>query len=278
VRGLENDFSHPVHANAYLTPRDSPGFTPHYDTHEVFVLQVAGTKRWRLFEPALTLPHRTQPFAPAGYVLPAAPILELELKQGDLLYLPRGYVHAAHTSQRHSAHVTIGITVYTWVELLSQFVGASKELAGFRTALPPGFAAGDDNMKKSLKEGLSRCVRVLQDNGDSDRVIENFLQRVRSARVRPGGTFQSDARVIGLQTRLRTPEASSYRISMEERGTILEFEGKKFVLPDKIRAAVNEMCAKRSFRPGELAGPLDNNGKLNLARYLHDERFLTLVD
>jgi Cupin superfamily protein len=29
---LENDFSHPVHANAYLTPGDSPGFIPHYDT------------------------------------------------------------------------------------------------------------------------------------------------------------------------------------------------------------------------------------------------------
>jgi len=57
--GLENEFSHAVHANAYLTPGDSPGFTPHYDTHEVFVLQIAGTKRWRIYEPPLTLPHRT---------------------------------------------------------------------------------------------------------------------------------------------------------------------------------------------------------------------------
>jgi ribosomal protein L16 Arg81 hydroxylase len=42
---LEDALSHPVHANAYLTPADSPGFTPHYDTHEVLVLQIAGTKR-----------------------------------------------------------------------------------------------------------------------------------------------------------------------------------------------------------------------------------------
>jgi hypothetical protein len=243
---LENDFSHPVHA-------------------------------WRVFEPPLTLPHRTQPFTPMGYVLPAAPILELELKQGDLLYLPRGYVHAAHTSQRHSAHVTIGITVYTWVELLSELVGASKELADFRTALPPGFAA-DDDIKKSLKEGLFRCIRVLQDQGDGDRVIENFLERVRSARVRPGGVFQSDARVIGLQTRLKTPDTSRYRISMEARGTILEFEGRKFALPDKIRVTVNDMCKRKLFRPGDLSGPLDNDGKLRLARYLHGEHFLTLVD
>ncbi len=56
---LENEFSHAAHAYAYLTPGNSPGFTPHYDTHEVFVLQIAGMKRWCLYEPPLTLPHRT---------------------------------------------------------------------------------------------------------------------------------------------------------------------------------------------------------------------------
>jgi ribosomal protein L16 Arg81 hydroxylase len=116
---LEDRFSHPVHANAYLTPADTPGFTPHYDTHEVFVLQIAGTKHWRIFGPSQPLPHRSQSFTPAGYVLPP-PLLELELKPGDLLYLPRGYVHAAASTHGHSAHITIGITVYTWVELIAE--------------------------------------------------------------------------------------------------------------------------------------------------------------
>jgi len=273
---LENEFSHPVHANAYLTPGDSPGFTPHYDAHEVFVLQIAGSKRWRLFEPPLRLPHRTQTFSPTGFVLPA-PIAELELDPGDLLYLPRGYVHAAHTSQSHSAHVTVGMTVYTWVELLAELVGASKEIADFRTALPPGFAT-DDSVKKSLKEGLVRCLERLRSSCDFDRLIEDFRQRVRSAHARPETAFSAEARVIGLQTKLKTPEPGRYRILTEDRGTVLEFEGRKFVLPDQIRTTINEMCAKQSFRPGELAGPLDADGKLNLARYLHGERFLTLVD
>jgi len=150
---LEDEFSHAVHANAYLTPGDSPGFTPHYDTHEVFVLQIAGTKRWRMYEPSLTLPHRTQPFTPMGYALPP-PILELELMPGDLLYLPRGYVHAANTSNSHSAHITVGITVFTRVELISELVASSREMAGFRTALPPGFATRED-VKETLREGSS---------------------------------------------------------------------------------------------------------------------------
>jgi ribosomal protein L16 Arg81 hydroxylase len=273
---LENDFSHAVHANAYLTPGDSPGFTPHYDTHEVFVLQIAGNKRWRLFEPPLKLPHRTQPFTPIGYALPA-PIQELELKPGDLLYLPRGYVHAAYTSHTHSAHVTIGMTVYTWVELLSELVASSKEIAALRTALPPGFATRGD-LKKTLREGLVQCMDQLRDHIDGDRLIETFLQKVKSGQARPGGIFQSDVRVIGLHTQLKTPDAGRYRISMEERSTVLEFDGRKFVLPDKIRATIDDMCKRKSFRPGDLSGPLDHDGKLRLARYLHGERFLTLAD
>jgi ribosomal protein L16 Arg81 hydroxylase len=273
---LENHFSHAVHANAYLTPGDSPGFTPHYDTHDVFVLQIAGVKRWRLFEPPVTLPHRSQPFTPIGYVLPA-PILELELKTGDLLYLPRGYVHAAETMRGHSAHVTIGVTVYTWVDLLSELAASAKDIASCRTALPPGFATRDD-LKSALAEGLARCVSQLQEHADCERLIEGFLQRIRSSQPRVERTFQSDVRVIGLRTRLKTPEAGHYRVFIENRNAILEFDGRKLLLPNKIRITVEDMCKRTSFAPGELAGPLDTDGKLKLARYLHEERFLTLVD
>jgi hypothetical protein len=273
---LENHFSHAAHANAYLTPGDSPGFTPHYDTHEVFVLQIAGNKRWRLFEPALTLPHRSQAFTPLGYVLPS-PILELELEPGDLLYLPRGYVHAAEALRGHSVHVTIGVTVYTWVDLIAELVASAKDIASFRTALPPGFATRDD-LKTALMEGLDTCMDQLREHTDRERLIEGFLQRVRSSQPRLERTFQSDVRVIGLQTRLKIPETDRYRVSMENRNAILEFDGRKFLLPDKIRVTVEDMCRRTSFIPGELAGPLDSDAKLNLTRYFYEERFLTLIE
>ncbi|HUB63260.1 MAG TPA: cupin domain-containing protein [Methylocella sp.] len=273
---LENKLNHAVHANAYLTPGDSIGFTPHYDTHDVFVLQIAGKKRWRIFAPPLTLPHRSQPFTPTGYALPA-PLLELELQPGDLLYLPRGFVHAASTSDTYSAHVTIGMTVYTWVELASELIASSKDLESFRTALPPGFATRED-LKQTLKEGLIQRMDDLRQTSDYDRLIESFLQKVRAGGVRPRGAFQSDVRVIGLQTRLKVPERGRYCVSTESGRAILEFEGRKFALPDQIRTTFDDMCKRTSFRPGELSGPLDNDGKLGLARYLHGECFLTMAD
>ena len=70
---IEEDFDHPVHANVYITPGNARGFSPHYDTHEVFVLQIAGGKRWQIHKPPLSLPHRNQPFDPRSYVSPAPP-------------------------------------------------------------------------------------------------------------------------------------------------------------------------------------------------------------
>ena len=56
VRGLVDDLGHPVQANAYVTPPDARGFDPHYDVHDVFVLQAAGEKRWTVHEPVHRAP------------------------------------------------------------------------------------------------------------------------------------------------------------------------------------------------------------------------------
>ena len=177
---IEAEFDHAVHANVYITPGNAIGFSPHYDTHEVFVLQIAGSKRWRIHKPPLPLPHRSQPFDPRGYV-PSAPLCELDLVPGDLLYLPRGFVHTTETSDSFSVHVTLGITVYTWIDLLTEWVQLSKHSPSFRRALPPGFA-GREDVRKSLGDQLRRMNAELQSITDYDTFVDGFSQRVQSAR------------------------------------------------------------------------------------------------
>ncbi|MGL6342920.1 MAG: JmjC domain-containing protein, partial [Waterburya sp.] len=40
-RDIEIFLNHPVNVNLYLTPQSSQGFSAHYDTHEVFILQIS---------------------------------------------------------------------------------------------------------------------------------------------------------------------------------------------------------------------------------------------
>ena len=42
---------HPVQVNAYLSPSNARGLDLHFDYHDVFVVQLGGSKRWRVWAP-----------------------------------------------------------------------------------------------------------------------------------------------------------------------------------------------------------------------------------
>ena len=99
-RRLEAFFGHPVQANAYYTPAGSQGLPVHHDTHEVISLQVAGSKRWLVYEPVLELPLKNQRYRSA-LGAPGEPLHDVTLRAGDTLYLPRGWLPGPAGPSRH---------------------------------------------------------------------------------------------------------------------------------------------------------------------------------
>ncbi len=118
----------PVQVNAYLTPPGTKGLELHFDYHDVFVLQLDGRKRWRVWEP---LPRTRQPVR-RGPAVPmptfdelGEPLFDLTLHAGDCLYLPRGFPHAAETVEAASSHLTIGVMALTWQQAVHRVVDDS---------------------------------------------------------------------------------------------------------------------------------------------------------
>jgi hypothetical protein len=270
---LQAQLDHAAHANVYITPGNAAGFTPHYDVHEVFVLQIAGKKRWSLYDPPIELPHRTQIFNPNTYT-PTSPFAEVELAAGDLLYLPRGFVHSASTSDSHSVHVTIGITVYTWVDLAKEFLQSCIDRPELRKALPPGFASRSE-LKPVLRRMMSEALEHLHNDSDYDRLIDSFTQRARQGRAHRPEAFRVNVAVIDLQSRLRAPGPSDYLITEDGANTVLEFEGRRHVFPAAVQATLLAMRSSPSFRTVDLPGSMNADTKLGLSRYLSDIGFLT---
>ena len=48
--GLEADLHQGTQVNAYITPPGAQGFATHVDSHDVFVVQVFGTKHWLIHD------------------------------------------------------------------------------------------------------------------------------------------------------------------------------------------------------------------------------------
>lgn len=115
-----------VFANAYLSPAGHQAFNPHTDSEHVFVLQLSGRKRWGLWPQVAPAPVSSQERL---RVDPNAPEESIVLEAGDLLYLPGGTPHAAHTlPDEHSLHLSVGVRPVTQATVLRSAIIASETL------------------------------------------------------------------------------------------------------------------------------------------------------
>jgi ribosomal protein L16 Arg81 hydroxylase len=260
-RELELELGCGVQANSYYTPRRSQGFAVHHDTHDVFVLQVAGEKHWRVYEPLLELPLKRQRWS-AALGKPGPAVLELTMRAGDTLYLPRGWLHDALTSETDSLHITVGVNVHTWVDAFRAALEECEDDVEFRRSVPP-----DGEPAVDLVERLAERLR-----GDEVRrrartkfvatrrpILEGHLEEVR----------RLDTIEIG------TPLERRPTVIADLDGTTLAFEGKQVELPAHAREELEAIVdSEWPFSAAELPGELDDEGRLVLVRRLIREGFL----
>ncbi|MFH8573006.1 cupin domain-containing protein [Streptomyces sp. NPDC017993] len=143
---LSTELGHPVQANAYVTPPQNHGFGDHYDVHDVFVLQIEGTKHWLVHEPVHSDPLTDQPWTDRRSAVAEAAkskaYIDTVLKPGDVLYLPRGWLHTAQAQGQVSIHLTLGIHSWTRYALAEQLAQSAlavlREDPQMRCTLPLG--------------------------------------------------------------------------------------------------------------------------------------------
>jgi hypothetical protein len=265
-RGLEHALGVPVQANAYATPAAAQGFGIHHDTHDVFVLQVAGRKRWRWYAPRLELPLGDQKWSDA-LGDPGEPVRELVLEAGDTLYLPRGWPHAAATGDGESLHITVGLHAPTRMAALRAALDACADDVELRRRI-----GADGVVPADLLERVAARARP-----------EDVRRRLRRRFVLSRRPIVEDrlAQLRGLVD-LTGDEVVERRrtviADLEAEPPTLVFEGKEIVFPPVAGKAVAAVAAAEGpFAAADLPGPLDEAGRVVLVRRLVREGFLRRV-
>lgn len=178
---LADELRHPVQVNGYITPARAQGFDAHYDTHDVFVVQVAGTKRWRIHRPVLESPLESQPWTDrreeVAKAATAEPVHDIELAPGDVLYLPRGWIHSAEANAETSLHLTFGVHPFTRIDVLRAVLAELEQDPSYRSSLPLGDPKAFDVDLADLAAVDMAAV--------SDRLRQRWLQASRPLPVRP---------------------------------------------------------------------------------------------
>jgi hypothetical protein len=279
-RGLEDALGHPVQANAYLTPPGAAGFTPHHDTHDVFVLQVHGSKHWTVREPLVDAPlvrHRSDHDAAARQPV----LLETDLEAGDCLYLPRGHIHSAAAQEDVSLHLTIGVLALTRHELLRRIVDRTAEDPSFRRGLPADHATDVASAGRVVKEVVADLMGWLE-RLDVDAVAGDLVDR-HAGRRAPllDGQLVAMTRLGDIvdQTVVRARPGVRWRIERVGGATIeLRLRDRRLELPAALDPALRRLLDGPAQRVGSLGDLLDGGSRLVLVRRLVREGVLQVDD
>lgn len=275
-RDLAHSLNHPVQANAYLTPAGAAGLDPHHDTHDVFVLQVHGSKAWTVREPVIVdpLPAHSSKHDDAAR---QPTLFEVELRPGDCLYLPRGFVHSARAQHEASLHLTIGVLATTASDIVQSLVErALGEVPSLRRALPALGAAEvtTADVKSVVADVICWLERV--DTSEVARGVQ--AQRPRASASMKGHLHD----LVGLAsldagTTVVLREGVSPATQRRNDQVVIEVPGRRILAPEGVAPAVDRLLDGSPHRVGDLGDVLDEPSAMVLVRRLVREGLLATV-
>ena len=262
---LGADLGHVVGVNGYYTPPKAQGFSRHHDSHDVFILQVAGSKRWSLYRPQIELPVSGQRYDQNQEGAGGEPASEVLLEAGDVLYLPRGWVHEAHTIDEVSLHLTFGVQIYTWLDDLIKLVRS---------------LAFDELL---LREEAGSCspnhiLELIAPHLQAADIARRADERLREAAT-PAASWQSQSDIDALSTRTLVRKTPGLHVTLEagEKDCLIQTSEVRISLAVEHFESVRWLLDSSSdVLVGNIPGPISDAARVALARTFIAEGVLSV--
>jgi bifunctional lysine-specific demethylase and histidyl-hydroxylase NO66 len=262
-RDLEQALGHRLQVNAYITPPGAQGFAVHRDDHDVFVLQVSGSKHWIVYD----RDHQDRV------------LIDREIGRGSSLYIPKGFPHAARTGGSASAHLTVGILTHDGADIVRELAKLAEEEPTFRERLPAGAASDPASLRSAVERRVDE-VRSWLDKVDVDELTERVARRVMSSAqpILRGQLQQLEALDdIGAESVVARRRGASCFLFPTDTALRVLLPDRQLEMPLIARPAMEEVARRRQFRVGDLDSFLDADSALVLVRRLVREGLLEVV-
>eukprot|EP01080_Neovahlkampfia_damariscottae_P011998 gene11998-5398_t len=252
---LDEYFGAVTGCNVYLTPPNSQGFAPHYDDVEVFIIQVEGSKFWRVYpfekSPAIQLARfSSKNFSPKD--IPYKPIIDVELKAGDMLYLPRGTIHQGRTEKNHSLHLSLSqYQLNSWSDVFELSVpnaikASIENDVEFRKGLPINFSnfmgiSKNNGTKESERDNFKLKFQELYlkllENIDLDEICDTLSNDFQHGKVPPvieneemKRTFKHKQNQLSMNSEIRLIRKKIFNMSIEEDNAVILYSSENSLL------------------------------------------------
>ncbi|MEM7186866.1 MAG: cupin domain-containing protein [Bacteroidota bacterium] len=278
-----------INCNLYLTPPRSRAFGAHYDDHDVFIIQLEGSKCWNLRTPGVASPvevlhrgrqrwlHKELPDRSNFRELPLhREEFQFQLQAGDLLYVPRGVVHEVFTEEEMSLHITVAAPVITWYEVVIHgLLKILPQSEALRTALPSNFAsdAFDKDAFYSQMAAVRADLKAYLTEEVMHQSIEEMAKQFLISRRRNAIVAQPQSE-LSLDSRLRIKEHMSFRMEEGLTSFTLYFFGGHLSFPVRAESMMRYIFENKEFFVRDLPTNLSDASRITLSKKLLNEGFL----
>lgn len=245
ARELEVELGHPCQVNAYVTPPGAQALALHDDPHDVFVLQAFGRKSWEVH----AAPAETE----------REPI-RTEIGPGDCIYMPAGTPHAASTQTSLSGHLTVGVHVLRWSDVMDEVWKRARGATSLAEPVPAGWHRATEAFAHAL-DGKVTSAAAEMIGVDTDAVAEERAERFLSTRLpllRGALVDQSALAEVGDDTVLARRPGSVCELRMRGGELVALLGDRRLEMPAWLVPAMRRIAESSALRLGDLADVLPN--------------------
>jgi hypothetical protein len=158
-----------VWAGAVAQTGSGGALTIHYDAEDLIILQLEGTKRWRIFSPTVVYPVAgAKPVGSPSENL----VLDEVLQPGDLMLLPAGFWHVCENGPDLSLHGVLFFRASTGLLAANSLFDRLKEDVEFRAPLTR-FATAQE--RASHEQTLKARLIAQVEKASFDELLAGFV-------------------------------------------------------------------------------------------------------
>ncbi len=179
VDSLAKQISHFVQAptvvSGYLAFGSDASFKSHWDTRDVFAIQLMGKKHWALYEPNFESPLYMQQSKDVDVPEPTTPNMEIILEAGDVLYIPRGWWHNPVPMGCETFHLAVGTFAPTGYDYMQWLTKQTPNI------LPLRYNLSDwESDKNNIIKACNELSTMMTDPAVYDKFMQEHMANYRS--------------------------------------------------------------------------------------------------
>lgn len=277
---LESIFGGYVFAKPFLTGSNFAGLRPHFDTTEVFVIQMEGRKKWQVWNKIIENPTLPMQKSLSQANLGSA-VIDTVLEAGDTLYIPAGTPHAAKCLDTYSLHMAIGLQPIKMFEVLEGYLRLmSENISELRLNIYP--FSNQKTLENNAQNLIKRMVKIpfqtMQFDFDiaynatkcetSDERLFS-LARIKNINAKTRLRVRKDANIL---VRYKKDSMEVYFSSTISPGKPIISTPSNLMMPIHCQEEIQTLreLKENIFSPEDLHGKLNIDSKIILCKKLID--------